>query len=164
MVPRPTRNRRLFIEECQEVRRPRARLTAIGCGDSFARPRFRSSAQWRSTAANQTQPAATIRGRLTASRAQPQGYPPTGRGAGGGRGRLSLHQPDAYVARQNGWHLMGSDISRFATNFLGCRPNPKLQSSPKQLQHGARPQRRQKRAVVVNLTVSMIPLPVGVAP
>ena len=64
--------------------------------------------------------------RLTASRAQPKGHPPTGRGAGSGRGRLSLHQPDAYVARQNGWHLMGSDISRFAADFLGCRPNPKL--------------------------------------
>ena len=38
--------------------------------------------------------------RLTASRAQPQGHPPTGRGAGGDRGRLSLHQPDAYGARQ----------------------------------------------------------------
>ena len=36
--------------------------------------------------------------RLTASMAQPQGYPPTGRGAGGGQGRLSLHQPDAHVA------------------------------------------------------------------
>ena len=99
MVPRPIR--KLFIEDCQEVRRPRARLTAIGCGDSLARPRFRSSAQV-------VPPPRTRRSqrdhksRLTASMAQLQGHPPTGRGAGGGQGRLSLHQPDAHVAPVQG--------------------------------------------------------------
>jgi len=44
-------------------------------------------------------------------------------------------------------------FSETCADPIGVLPNPKLQSSPKQLQDGARSQRRQRRTVVVNLTV-----------